>query len=342
MANAIVDAIPLPAMLIGRDERIIAANEPALQMFGAGAIGRHHITVLRQPVLLDAIEAAFRTSETRTARVLTTEARRDMTWQATVTPVLPDKGLLLVLEDRTDMEEAGQMRRDFVANVSHELKTPLTAMLGFIETLLGAARQDPAAQERFLKIMETEASRMNRLVNDLISLNRVESQERVRPVGQVDLAALTQSVIKGLDNLAQQSEVSLTTEGLDTLIEVPGDADQIQQVITNLAENAIKYSGAGTHVHLRLTTEDRNQSIRGAAAVLVVEDSGEGFDPIHIPRLTERFYRIDSHRSREKGGTGLGLAIVKHIINRHRGRLRIETEPGKGSKFSVILPLSAE
>lgn len=340
MTQALVDALPLPAILIGRDERIVAANDPALTMFGAGAIGRHYITVLRQPGLLDAIEASFRSSEIRTAQVLTTEARRDMTWHATVSPVLPDVGLLLVLEDRTEMEEAGQMRRDFVANVSHELKTPLTAMLGFIETLLGAARYDPAAQGRFLKIMETEASRMNRLVNDLISLNRVESQERVRPSEQIDIAGLANSVVRGLSNLAEQSEVTLESEGTETPVDIPGDADQLQQVITNLAENAIKYSGAGSTVNLRLSIEERSPMIRGAAAVLTVEDSGEGFDPIHIPRLTERFYRIDSHRSREKGGTGLGLAIVKHIINRHRGRLRIESEIGKGSKFSVVLPIS--
>jgi two-component system phosphate regulon sensor histidine kinase PhoR len=341
LTDAIVHAFPLPALLIGRSERIVAANDAALEMFGAGAVGRHHITVLRQPILLDAIETAFRTNEARTARVLTTEARRDMTWHATVSPVLPDVGLLVVLEDRTDMEEAGQMRRDFVANVSHELKTPLTAMLGFIETLRGAARNDPAAQERFLGIMETEASRMNRLVNDLISLNRVEGQERVRPVEQVDLAALARSVIGGLGTLAEQADVTLSSEGLETPVEVIGDADQIQQVITNLTENAIKYSGAGSDVILRLTREERSPMIRGPAAVLSVEDSGDGFDPIHIPRLTERFYRIDSHRSREKGGTGLGLAIVKHIVNRHRGRLRIESEPGKGSKFNVILPLWA-
>lgn len=339
--DALVNAFPLPTVLIGKDERVVSANAHAGDIFGANMIGRHHITVLRQPGLLDAIETAFRTNSTRTATVLTTEARRDKTWHATVTPVSPDVGLLLVLEDRTDVEEAGQMRRDFVANVSHELKTPLTAMMGFIETLLGAAKDDPGARSRFLTIMETEASRMNRLVSDLLSLNRVESEERIRPVGEIDIAGLAASVLRGLGNLATQSGVDLTSEGLEDAVMVPGDADQIQQVITNLTENAIKYSGTGSRVRVRLETEERNPAIRGPAAVLSVEDDGDGFDAVHIPRLTERFYRIDSHRSREKGGTGLGLAIVKHIINRHRGRLRIEAAKGKGSKFSVILPLSA-
>lgn len=340
MANSIVNALPLPAILIGGDERITAANRRAEALFGPGIVGRHHITVLRQPVLLDAIETAIRKNTIATARVLTTEARRDMTWHATVSPVGSGQGVLLVLEDRTEMEEAGQMRQDFVANVSHELKTPLTALLGFIETLRGAARYDPAAQEKFLGIMATEATRMNRLVNDLMSLNRVESEERVRPNKPVEISQLATRVVASLQNLAEQTEVELVAAGLEASVEVLGDPDQLLQVITNLIENAIKYSGSGSRVVVSLTTEESSPMVRGAAAVLVVEDNGDGFDPIHIPRLTERFYRVDSHRSREKGGTGLGLAIVKHIVNRHRGRLRIESEPEKGSKFSVILPLS--
>ena len=342
MYDAILDAIPIPALLIGRDERIVSANGGARDLFGGSIAGRHHITALRQPALLDAIETAFRTSERKTARYLTTEAGRDMTWLATISPVLPDTGLLVVFEDRTAMEEAGQMRRDFVANVSHELKTPLTAISGFIETLGGAAQNDPAAQARFLKIMEAEATRMNRLVRDLMSLNRVESQERVRPTGAIDLAGHVMEVVRNLSNLADTSDVLLDCKGLDEPVEIPGDADQLMQVVSNLTENAIKYSGAGSTVTLELSIEQSHPMIRGRAAVLSVTDTGPGFDPVHIPRLTERFYRVDTHRSREKGGTGLGLAIVKHIVNRHRGRLRIESAPGKGSKFMVILPMDAD
>ena len=338
MFENFIEAVPIPTLLIGRNERVLAANPGARAIFGPSAVGRHHITVLRQPALLDAVETAFRTNATRTARYLTTEARRDLTWHATVSPVLPDIGLLVVLEDRTDKEEAGQMRRDFVANVSHELKTPLTAMMGFIETLRGAAKDDPKARERFLAIMEAEATRMNRLVKDLISLNRVEFEERVRPTERIDLGGHAGSVIRSLSNLADTAGVTLLGRGLDAEVRVIGDSDQILQVISNLTENAIKYSGAGSTVTLTLSTEDENPMIRGPAAVLSVADTGEGFDPVHIPRLTERFYRVDTHRSREKGGTGLGLAIVKHIVNRHRGRLRIRSVPGEGSDFRVILP----
>ena len=333
-----VDALPLPAVIVGGDERIEAANEGAIQLFGAGIVGRHYITSFRQPILLDAIEQILSDQETRQSQYITSQARRDMTW-AVHLAMLPRRGsLLITFEDQTAVEEAGTMRRDFVANISHELRTPLTALIGFIETLRGAARNDPPAQARFLEIMDREAARMNRLVEDLMSLNRVEATERIRPSEQIDLAAITRSVLHALAPLAQARAVTLHHEALDGSVPVTGDADQLSQVITNLVENALKYSGQGKDVIVQLATTDNHPMMRGPATILSVTDNGEGFDPVLIPRLTERFYRIDGHRSRELGGTGLGLAIVKHIINRHRGRLRIESTPGQGSVFTVILP----
>lgn len=338
MSRDIIAAFPLPALLIGQDERVAAANDDARRLFGAGIDGRHYITVLRQPTLLDAIEAVTRTGSRIESPYLTTDTHRDLTLHATIAPVGHTKELLVVFEDRTDLEEAGQMRRDFVANVSHELRTPLTALLGFIETLRGAARDDPDARGRFLEIMYKEAGRMNRLVGDLLSLSRVEAEERRRPTTEVDLAQLTRSVLTSLAPLAEETDVSLTSANMTAPMPILGDADQISQVITNLVENGIKYAGAGNDVRVSLEHEEYNTMIRSPAATLRVTDSGEGIDPMHLPRLTERFYRIDSHRSREMGGTGLGLAIVKHIVSRHRGRLKIESEPGQGSRFSVILP----
>lgn len=338
MPNALVEAVPIPALLVGGDGRIAAANAAARGLFGQAIEGRHYITVLRQPALLDAVEAAQATRSAATAQYLTTQARRDVTLFATCTPVGQGGEALLCLEDRTLMEEAGQMRRDFVANVSHELRTPLTALLGFIETLRGPARDDAPARERFLAIMAREAGRMNRLVADLLSLSRVEADERIRPTVEVDLARIASTVMAALAPLAEEAGVTLAASGLDAPAILPGDADQLAQVVTNLLENAIKYSDAGASVELSLRRAEAHPMVRGAAVLLDVRDTGEGIDPQHIPRLTERFYRIDSHRSRELGGTGLGLAIVKHIVNRHRGRLRIESETGKGSVFSVILP----
>ena len=340
-AHDVVAALPLPTLLISTEGRISAANVAAERIFGQASIQRHYITVLRQPAVLDAVETALTTKKPASAPFATTEARRDVTLDATIEP-LPTGDVLIMFEDHTAMHEAGQMRRNFVANVSHELRTPLTAMTGFIETLRGAAKDDAEARERFLDIMEREASRMNRLVADLLSLSRVEADERVRPTEQVDFSVVLSSVIGTLTGMAVTADVAVDTQGLDAPALLPGDADQLAQVATNLIENGIKYAGKGRHVSIRLMHDDNNAMLRGPAWILEVADTGDGIDPVHIPRLTERFYRIDSHRSRELGGTGLGLAIVKHIVNRHRGRFRITSELGKGSVFKVILPASVD
>jgi two-component system phosphate regulon sensor histidine kinase PhoR len=244
----------------------------------------------------------------------------------------------MTFEDATAAEEAGQIRRDFVANVSHELRTPLTAMIGFIETLRGAARHDQHAQERFLGIMEQEASRMNRLVHDLLSLSRVESEERVRPKARVEIGSLLASVTSALRKIADGQNVRITQIGPDAPTELPGDGDQLFQVFSNLVETAIKYGGPNSEIVMTASSSARDPFLRAPAVRISITDQGPGIDEIHIPRLTERFYRVDNHRSRELGGTGLGLAIVKHIVNRHRGRLRIESKLGEGSTFTVILP----
>ncbi|MEM6387191.1 MAG: ATP-binding protein [Pseudomonadota bacterium] len=339
MSEDLIEAMPIPAVLVEADGRIAVANGAAHTLFGDAIRGRHYITVLRQPTLLDAVERSITQGISTKAQYLTKEAHRDITLLATCSS-LQRGGVLISFEDRTAVEEAFQMRRDFVANVSHELRTPLTALMGFIETLGGAAKDDAAARQRFLAIMGKEASRMNRLVADLLSLSRVEADERVRPTEQVEFTSLVRSVLNALSALADQEGKSLQVDLPDHALELPGDADQLSQVVTNLVENAIKYSPAGTHVTVAAEQVQNHPAIRQDALVLTVTDSGEGIDPVHIPRLTERFYRIDTHRSREMGGTGLGLAIVKHIVNRHRGRLRIQSEKGQGSVFSVILPTS--
>jgi two-component system phosphate regulon sensor histidine kinase PhoR len=339
---SILEGVPLPLLLVGQDERILGANAAARALFAPAEVGRHHALAVRNPDLLAAIEAALTLRRATEVQVVRTGPAAETVWQVTVTPVegAGQHGALCAFRDITAEQAIGQMRRDFVANVSHELRTPLTALLGFIETLRGAARDDPAARERFLAIMEREAGRMNRLVRDLLSLSRVEADERVRPTDRVDLAALAASAVAALRPMAEAAGVTIGLRGAETPAPAPLDADQITQVLHNLIENAVKYGGAGGRVEVRLSRLEREPSLRGPALRLEVQDWGEGIDPIHIPRLTERFYRVDSHRSREVGGTGLGLAIVKHIVNRHRGRLRIESEPGKGSRFTVILPLT--
>lgn len=333
----ILSGIPLPALLVGQDERIKGMNPGAAQLIGAANLGRHHAIALRQPEVQAALNLAFSKREAGQARHLVPGPSTDSIYRINVTPLPGDLGVLCILEDLSEAEQIGQMRRDFVANVSHELRSPLTALLGFIETLRGPARSDPAAQDRFLTIMQAEAERMNRLIRDLLHLSRVEAEERVRPTERVDLDSCIRSTVETLRPMAQKMGVRVNLS-LDPArdITLPGDPDQLVQVFQNLIENAVKYGGAGGHVDVRI---ERDQLPKGEALRVDVIDHGEGIDPVHIPRLTERFYRVDSHRSREKGGTGLGLAIVKHIIQRHRGRLKIQSVKGKGSTFSVILPL---
>ncbi|MEX0348616.1 MAG: ATP-binding protein [Paracoccaceae bacterium] len=336
--RGILSAIPLVALIVNPAERIIGANAEAQALLGRQIVGRHFATILRQPPVIDALERCLRRREVTRTRLLSSDGGQDVTFDVSCR-YIPDLGALLCFTDVTPMEKAGQMRRDFVANVSHELRTPLTALMGFIETLRGPARDDAVARERFLQIMDGEASRMNRLVGDLLSLNRVESQERVRPREEVNLSALLKSTLNSIKPLSEEAGIAMKLSTPDAPVLATGDPDQLRQVFTNLIENAIKYGGSGGVVDITLVAQDRDPALRGPAARISVSDKGPGIDPLHLPRLTERFYRADSHRSRELGGTGLGLAIVKHIINRHRGRLRIESELGQGSVFTVTLPL---
>ncbi|MEM9578769.1 MAG: ATP-binding protein [Pseudomonadota bacterium] len=335
----VLDALPIPALAIDDGQRIAAANVEARQLIGEGIEGRNFVTILRQPFLINAIEAALQDGAPRVSRYLTQNGIDDATYEVTMR-VAPGLDVLVVsFVDLTHLEQAGQMRRDFVANVSHELRTPLTALMGFIETLRGPARDDEVARDRFLEIMEGEAGRMNRLVRDLLSLSRVEGEQRVRPKDTVELTGVLEAAVQTLWSLAKDCGVTLETDYAKDPVELPGDADQLMQVVTNLVENAIKYGASGKRVTIRMKRVERDPSIRAAAVHLAVIDYGPGIDEVHLPRLTERFYRADNHRSRAMGGTGLGLAIVKHIINRHRGRLRVESSLGAGSTFTVILPL---
>jgi len=328
----LLDGIPMPVVVIDRDGRIDGANAPAVELLGGALVGRLYLTAFRQPALAVCIEAALTGGLAGVSRFLQQGGR---VFRVTVTPV--PQGVVCAFEDVSEQEQIGQMRRDFVANVSHELRTPLTALLGFIETLQGAARDDAPARARFLGIMEREAGRMNRLVGDLLSLSRVEAQERVRPTTSVDLAAVVARVVADLRPVAEAAKVEVRVVAGEQAL-VQADLDQMVQVLTNLVENAVKYGGNGKLVMVSLQFDARDAVLRVPAFRIDVTDQGEGIDAIHLPRLTERFYRVDAHRSREKGGTGLGLAIVKHILNRHRGRLIIASERGVGSTFSVVLP----
>lgn len=346
MLATILEAIPLPAVFIGQDARILGANDLAVALQPGAADRRAFILVFRQPGFSKAVEKCIQTKARQQAIYLHTDGGHETRYDVSCSYVrLGDAdGVLACFTDVTELEQVGEIRREFVANVSHELKTPLTALLGFIETLLGPARNDDAARERFLNIMQGEASRMNRLVGDLLSLSRVEEESRMRPTDMVSVPNILRSVSRNLGEVAKSrdAQVEIVTVDSNTAADilVPADSDQLLQVFTNLVENALKYGKQGGKIRITITPVTRDPILRNPAVRVDVKDDGAGIDPIHIPRLTERFYRIDSHRSREMGGTGLGLAIVKHIVHRHRGRMKIESALGEGSTFSVILPKS--
>ena len=336
----VISAVPMPLILIGRDARIRAINPAAEALFGAQGLGRHYATQLRQPSIALLIDDVLVRGKGGTARFRRPDAGSEENFLVEATPV--GKEVLLTFEDVTASEQADQIRRDFVANVSHELKTPLTALLGFIETLRGPAKDDAAARDRFLGVMAREAERMNRLVNDLLSLSRVEAEMRVRPSDDVALVGLVESAQLMLRGAAEAAGVRFEAQiqGTEAELTVPGDADQLMQLLMNLLENAIKYGQSGERVEVILKRVPFVAGLRAEAVQLDVVDYGPGIDPIHIPRLTERFYRVDAHRSREQGGTGLGLAIAKHIVTRHRGRLSILSSGGGGC--SILCPLAGD
>lgn len=336
--RAVIGAMPMPALIISRTKRILTMNGAAKQVAGIQGAGGHYTTVLRQPTVIEAVEATLADNRPRQARLTTLSDARELTFQLDITPLdeRPSPGILVVMIDSSGADSLGQMRRDFVANVSHELRTPLTALMGFIETLRGPAKNDAKASDTFLAMMETEAERMNRLVYDLLSLSRVESGERVRPDQAINIADVIREAVETLPQAADRHANAVSVDAPDDPVLIPGDRDQLIQVMRNLLENAFKY-GAG-RVEVKMSLLEREATLRGPAVVIDVVDDGEGIESHHVPRLTERFYRVDAHRSRAEGGTGLGLAIVKHIIGRHRGRLRISSVQGQGSVFTVILP----
>ncbi|MTH63799.1 two-component sensor histidine kinase [Paracoccus sp. DK608] len=339
----ILRAVTVPMLVVDHYAKLIGANDAAEVLLGPIPSARPFVTVLRHPEINAALDAVLAGEERARLNATLMSQGRGVFCEVTVTAMQLEgrRAAAVVIEDRSRDEETELMRRDFVANVSHELRTPLTALMGFIETLRGPARNDPNARDRFLDIMEREAGRMNRLIGDLLSLSRVEQDERRRPVETVDIAGLIRSAVTALTPQAAAAGVAIEQVGLaDRAVQLPGDADQLVQVFHNLIENAVKYGAGGGLVTITLERLDHEPVMRGPAWAIAVADKGEGIDPRHLPRLTERFYRVDTHRSREQGGTGLGLAIVKHIISRHRGRLRIESKKGEGSRFIVILPES--
>ena len=346
--DAVLEALHDPLLLIDEQRRVAYANAAARALFGERLLQRDLAVSLRSPALLAAVDEVLAGRQSRSVEIaLPMPVERIL--EARVKPLADGPGshmgtLILSLHDVTAAKRAEQMRGDFVANASHELRTPLSSLLGFVETLRGPAKDDAEARERFLAIMNDQAARMSRLVNDLLSLSRIEMDEHTPPTGTADMGRIVRTVATMLELKAAQRKISLRIEGPAQLPPVQGDEDQLAQVVQNLVDNAIKYAREQTEVTVTLeatVAETGDLRTRAPRTVRVaVRDRGDGIAKSHLPRLTERFYRVDAARSRALGGTGLGLAIVKHIVNRHRGRLLIDSEVGQGSIFTLVLPVA--
>ncbi|MBJ3786165.1 sensor histidine kinase [Devosia sediminis] len=342
LLHSMVEALGEPGLVLDSRGAVLHRNGAAARQYPNLQVGRVMTLVMRNPDLVAAIEGSQRSGEPRSFELHETVPSE--TWdRVMVAPIRrPDRDwfadenrqLLVTFQSLTDLKRVDALRTDFVANASHELRTPLASLIGFIDTLLGPAARDAEAREKFLGIMRGQADRMSRLIDDLLSLSRIEMHQHVRPTGSVDLSGLLREVREGLQIQAKAANLDVVLSLPHTPVAVTGDRGQLYEVFENLIDNAIKYGADGKTVEVTLTAVDRP----GLHHMVSIIDHGPGVEPEHVPRMTERFYRIDAEASRRKKGTGLGLAIVKHIVQRHRGQMTIRSKPGEGLRVDVLLP----
>lgn len=357
-AERILELLPDPVLVVrsaAGDQAIAYANLAARELFRIELVGAPLGAALRDPGVLEAIDHALASGDPGEVAYETIGVQPRF-WRAFVRPLSGQGELVVVLRDETDARRTERMRADFLANASHELRTPLASLAGFVETLRTHARDDPEARDRFLGIMAEQAGRMARLIDDLLSLSRIELNEHVPPSGEVDMAQLVGDVLDASRPLIAQRGVAVQVAAGDGLNPVTGDRDQLLQVVQNLLDNALKYSPRGVAVQVAIEAAPTLESARaprrdgavalsllspdadgGGYVVVRVADRGRGIPRQHLPRLSERFYRVEGQKS---GGTGLGLAIVKHVVNRHRGGVLVESAEGQGTTFSFYLPVA--
>jgi len=353
LLNSVMENLSDPFMLLDTRKRILMANKSAKAMFGSDIMRKDLSLYIRNQYVVNAINQVIQNGGSETVEFKSSDQIPKhyllrIHALDTLLPINNDdrkKYIFLSIYNITALKQAEQMRVDFVANASHELRTPLAALLGFVETLQGPAKDDPAAQQRFLKIMNDEANRMTRLVEDLLSLSRIEREAHIPPEGEVDINQLLHNVCETLSLKIESKNMTTTITDDDHVGSVVADYDQLTQVFQNLIDNAVKYGHNNTNIDIRLSyhkflkpNADRLNNVQRNHIHISITNKGQGIPPEHIPRLTERFYRVDPARSRSLGSTGLGLAIVKHIVNRHKGSLFFESNVGQDTTVNVILP----
>lgn len=333
------DTLSEPCMVVNERAVLVYRNRAALTRFPRARPGDPLAFTLRNPELVEAVEAARASGQAQRAELHLTVPNE--TWyRISAVPYRPDDAgeqafIVITLYDFTEQKRIDTMRADFIANASHELRTPLTSLMGFIETLQGPAARDEASRGRFLGIMGNQAERMSGLIDDLLSLSRIELRQHVKPTSDVNLSQLLREVVESLEARLAGAQVEIALTLPEQPVSVVGDRQELFEVVENLADNAIKYGGEGTRIEIALEPASTRT---GAYHAITVADDGPGIAEEHVPRLTERFYRVDAESSRKKKGTGLGLAIVKHIVNRHHGQMTIRSKLGQGTRVEILLP----
>lgn len=362
----LLEALPDPALLVDTEGRIVSSNAAARRQMHFEARGQFLTSILRHPDVLEAVQSAVREGET-TSVEYETPAQVDRHTRCYVAPMTwgVERAAMLVFHDQTARISTERMRADFLANASHELRTPLASLTLLIETLSGPARDNAADRDRFLSMMQAQADRMRRLIDDLLSLSRIELDEHVPPSDRADLAAVAREVADSLTPVLKERNVRLDVRIPAQPVRVVGERFQLAQVVQNLVDNAVKYTVDGGVVMLEVAASGDREEVSAQAgrrwdeagrvalltptaaanrsyAYVRVEDAGPGVSKQFLPRLGERFFRVERELGNERGGTGLGLAIVKHIVNRHRGGFLIESQPGRGSAFAAYVELAEE
>jgi two-component system phosphate regulon sensor histidine kinase PhoR len=362
----LLDALPDAALLVSADSRIVGANAAARAQMQFEPRGQFLTSILRHPDVLEAVQGAVREGQARAVEY-ETAAQVDRFTRCYVAPVNrgAERAAMLVFHDQTARISTERLRADFLANASHELRTPLASLTLLIETLSGPARDNAADRDRFLAMMQVQADRMRRLIDDLLSLSRIELDEHVPPSDRADLASVAREVADAAAPLVRERKITLQLKSPEAPVMVVGERFQLTQVVQNLVDNAVKYAPEGGVVTVEIAASGDREEVAAAAgrrwdeagrvalltpaaaanrsyAYVRVEDSGPGVSRRYLPRLGERFFRVERETGDERGGTGLGLAIVKHIVNRHRGGLLVESQPGRGSAFAAYVELAEE
>jgi len=354
IVSSLIDGLPSPMLILNENNLLLFANEAMRSLYEIPRERQDISAIIRSPELLEAIQIVARTKDSQTIQLtqrlpIKRQFILTITWilDASISPSQESgdsPAMVVHFHDLSQQEQVNRMRSDFIANASHELRTPLASLLGFIETLQGPARNDEQARDKFLEVMAAQGKRMTRLIDDLLSLSRIEMNAHTHLSDKVDVTVLMRETLDVLEPLSQSQNISLSLDIGEEPIYVIGDKDELSQVFQNLVHNAIKYGqpdqrNENSGPQVEITVSNKRDNHEAADKIYInIKDQGVGIAAKHIPRLTERFYRVDVEKSREKGGTGLGLAIVKHILTHHKGELKIKSTPGNGSVFTIILP----